>query len=84
MQGSRAVGEAATRRAVEPGATVGVVSTAVGAVHDPAGLDVTRLSRPRADAEDSCVRERPARQRVPAARRLREELPIDAIPEPLS
>jgi glutamate dehydrogenase/leucine dehydrogenase len=76
--------KAATRRFVEVCATVVAVSSAVGAVHDAEGLDVTWLSGLRADAEDACVRERLAQQRVRAAMRLRGKLPIDTIPEPLS
>jgi len=57
VQGFGAVGEAAARRFVELGASVVAVSTGVGAVHDPGGLDVARLSRLRADAGDDCVRE---------------------------
>ena len=57
IQGFGAVGEAAARRFVELGATVVAVSTAVGAVHDPDGLDVARMSRLRAELGDDCVRE---------------------------
>jgi glutamate dehydrogenase (NAD(P)+) len=57
VQGFGAVGGAAARRFVELGATVVAVSTAVGAVHDPDGLDVARLSRLRAEVGDDCVRE---------------------------
>ena len=57
VQGFGAVGEAAARRFAELGATVVAVSTAAGAVHDPDGLDVARLSRLRADVGDDCVRE---------------------------
>ncbi len=57
IQGFGAVGEAAARRFVELGATVVAVSTAAGAVHDPDGLDVTRLSGLRAEVGDDCVRE---------------------------
>ena len=57
IQGFGAVGAAAARRFVELGATVVAVSTSVGAVHDPDGLDVPRLSRLRADLGDDCVRE---------------------------
>jgi glutamate dehydrogenase (NAD(P)+) len=57
IQGFGAVGEAAARRFVELGATVVAVSTAAGAVYDPDGLDITRLSRLRADVGDGCVRE---------------------------
>src|SRR5918997_5821555 len=56
VQGFGAVGEAAARRFVELGATVVAVSTAVGAVHDPDGLDVARLSGLRARLGDDCVR----------------------------
>ena len=57
VQGFGAVGEAAARRFAELGATVVAVSTALGAVHDPDGLDVARLSRLRADVGDDCVGE---------------------------
>jgi glutamate dehydrogenase (NAD(P)+) len=57
IQGFGAVGEAAARRFVELGATVVAVSTAVGAVHDPRGLDVARLSDLRTDLGDDCVLE---------------------------
>jgi glutamate dehydrogenase (NAD(P)+) len=57
IQGFGAVGEAAARRFVELGATVVAVSTAVGAVHDPRGLDVARLSGLRTDLGDDCVLE---------------------------
>src|SRR5688572_5450152 len=57
IQGFGAVGEAAARRFVELGATVVAVSTAVGAVHDPHGLDIARLSGLRTDLGDDCVRE---------------------------
>lgn len=57
IQGFGAVGEAAARRFVELGATVVAVSTAVGAVHDPDGLDVARLSALRTRLGDGCVRE---------------------------
>ncbi|MCV2490962.1 hypothetical protein OF117_16530 [Geodermatophilus sp. YIM 151500] len=56
VQGFGAVGEAAARRFVELGAVVVAVSTAVGAVADPDGLDVARLSRLRDDVGDDCVR----------------------------
>ncbi len=57
IQGFGAVGEAAARRFVELGATVVAVSTTAGAVHDPEGLDVTRLSGLRADVGENCVGE---------------------------
>jgi glutamate dehydrogenase (NAD(P)+) len=57
IQGFGAVGEAAARRFVELGAVVVAVSTAVGGVHDPEGVDVTRLAGLRADVGDDCVRE---------------------------
>jgi glutamate dehydrogenase (NAD(P)+) len=57
IQGFGAVGEAAARRFVGLGAAVVAVSTAVGAVHDEAGLDVTRLAGLRAEVGDDCVRE---------------------------
>jgi glutamate dehydrogenase (NAD(P)+) len=50
IQGLGAVGRAAARRYVELGATVVAVSSALGAVHDPAGLDVSRLLSVPGDA----------------------------------
>lgn len=55
IQGFGAVGQAAATRLVELGAVVVAVSTAVGAVHDPNGLDVERLVRLRTEAGDACV-----------------------------
>jgi glutamate dehydrogenase (NAD(P)+) len=52
IQGLGAVGRAAARRFVELGAVIVAVSSALGAVHDPAGLDVDRLL---AVAGDSAV-----------------------------
>ena len=56
IQGFGAVGSAAATRFVELGASVVAVSTAAGAVHDPDGLDVARLSRLRRELGDDCVR----------------------------
>jgi glutamate dehydrogenase (NAD(P)+) len=50
IQGFGAVGRAAARRYAELGATVVAVSSALGAVHDPAGLDVDRLLAVPGDA----------------------------------
>jgi glutamate dehydrogenase (NAD(P)+) len=57
IQGFGAVGQAAAERLFELGAVVTAVSTARGAVIDPAGLDVARLSALRAAVGDDCVRE---------------------------
>jgi glutamate dehydrogenase (NAD(P)+) len=56
LQGFGAVGAAAARRFAELGAVVVAVSTAVGAVHDPDGLDLDRLLRLRDESGDDCVR----------------------------
>lgn len=55
VQGFGAVGQAAGERLVELGAVVTAVSTARGAVIDPDGLDVARLSALRAAHGDDCV-----------------------------
>jgi glutamate dehydrogenase (NAD(P)+) len=57
IQGFGAVGQAAAERLVELGAIVTAVSTARGAVIDPAGIDVARLSALRAAVGDDCVHE---------------------------
>ncbi|WP_043724750.1 Glu/Leu/Phe/Val dehydrogenase [Kutzneria sp. 744] len=54
IQGLGAVGRAAARRFSELGAVVVAVSSALGAVHDPAGLDLDRLL---AVSDDSAVLE---------------------------
>lgn len=80
IQGFGAVGQAAAERFVELGAIVTAVSTARGAVLDPAGVDVARLALLRSEVGDDCVREyggavdaaealeAPAQVLVPAAR----------------
>jgi glutamate dehydrogenase (NAD(P)+) len=55
VQGYGAVGRAAAERCVELGATVVAVSTAHGALHDPAGLDVAALGRARDEHGDAFV-----------------------------
>jgi glutamate dehydrogenase (NAD(P)+) len=50
IQGLGAVGRAAARRFVELGASVVAVSTALGSLHDPSGLDVDRLLAVPGDA----------------------------------
>lgn len=57
IQGFGAVGQAAAERLVELGATIVAVSTAVGAVHEPGGIDVARLASLRTEVGDDCVRE---------------------------
>ncbi len=55
IQGFGAVGQAAATRLTELGAVIVAVSTAVGAVHDPDGLDVAKLVQLRAETGDNCV-----------------------------
>lgn len=55
IQGFGAVGIAAAERLTELGATIVAISTAVGALHDPSGLDVARLTALRAEHGDDCV-----------------------------
>jgi glutamate dehydrogenase (NAD(P)+) len=57
IQGFGAVGLAAAERFTRLGAAVVAVSTAVGAVHDPDGLDVARLVALRQRFGDDCVLE---------------------------
>src|SRR5688500_11965923 len=57
IQGFGAVGQAAAERFVELGAIITAVSTACGAVLDPAGVDVARLALLRSEVGDDCVRE---------------------------
>jgi glutamate dehydrogenase (NAD(P)+) len=57
IQGFGAVGEAAARRFAELGATVVAVSTVIGAVLDPNGLDISALSRLRQEVGERCVLE---------------------------
>ncbi|MCQ8187557.1 Glu/Leu/Phe/Val family dehydrogenase [Streptomyces rugosispiralis] len=55
IQGFGAVGHAAAGRFAELGATVVAVSTARGALHDPAGLDVPALRTAREEHGDDFV-----------------------------
>lgn len=55
VQGFGAVGAAAARRLDELGAVVVAVSTARGAVHDPDGLDITKLLELRTAVGDAVV-----------------------------
>ncbi|GCD92634.1 Glu/Leu/Phe/Val family dehydrogenase [Embleya hyalina] len=57
VQGLGAVGSAAVRRFAELGATVVAVSSVHGALYDPAGLDVERLTRLHAEVGDLAVKE---------------------------
>ena len=57
IQGFGAVGQAAAERLVQLGAEIVGVSTAVGALHDPDGLDIARLVELRAESGDNCIRE---------------------------
>ncbi|MCX5529751.1 Glu/Leu/Phe/Val dehydrogenase [Streptomyces sp. NBC_00006] len=60
LQGYGAVGHAAARRFAELGATIVAVSTAQGALHDPAGLDVRALEAAREEHGDGFVTRHPA------------------------
>ncbi|WP_236794785.1 Glu/Leu/Phe/Val dehydrogenase [Amycolatopsis sp. GM8] len=55
LQGFGAVGQAGAERLAELGAVVTAVSTARGAVVDPDGLDIAKLSQLRATHGDDCV-----------------------------
>ncbi|GLZ29546.1 glutamate dehydrogenase [Lentzea sp. NBRC 105346] len=57
IQGFGAVGAAAAKRFVELGAAVVAVSSVHGALHDPDGLDITRLLKLRASYGDLAVKE---------------------------
>ena len=81
IQGFGAVGEAAARRFAELGAAVVAVSTSVGAVHDPDGLDVARLSRLRADLGDDCVRGYGGVQPADTALTVPTDVPVPAARE---
>ncbi|MFF3494606.1 Glu/Leu/Phe/Val dehydrogenase [Streptomyces sp. NPDC002795] len=60
LQGYGAVGHAAARRFAQLGATIVAVSTAQGALHDPAGLDVRALEAAREEHGDAFVTRYPA------------------------
>jgi glutamate dehydrogenase (NAD(P)+) len=57
VQGFGAVGRAAARRLAELGATVIAVSSVLGALHDPDGLDVPRLLELAGEVGDAAVKE---------------------------
>ncbi|MGW2344338.1 Glu/Leu/Phe/Val family dehydrogenase [Streptomyces sp. NPDC001661] len=73
LQGYGAVGHAAARRFAELGATIVAVSTAQGALHDPAGLDVTALEAAREEHGDAFVTRHPAGTAIAPG----EELTVD-------
>ncbi|MFD7296392.1 Glu/Leu/Phe/Val dehydrogenase [Streptomyces sp. NPDC059897] len=73
LQGYGAVGHAAARRFAELGATIVAVSTAQGALHDPAGLDVPALEAAREEHGDAFVTRHPAGTVIPPG----EELTVD-------
>lgn len=70
IQGFGAVGNAAARRFAELGATVVAVSTAKGALHDPAGLDVPALLAAREEHGDDFVNRHPQGTAIPSGREL--------------
>ncbi|GAA2356535.1 Glu/Leu/Phe/Val family dehydrogenase [Streptomyces cuspidosporus] len=70
IQGFGAVGNAAARRFAELGATVVAVSTAKGALHDPAGLDVPTLLAAREEHGDDFVSRYPQGIAIPSGREL--------------
>jgi glutamate dehydrogenase (NAD(P)+) len=55
IQGFGAVGRAAARRFVEYGSTIVAISTSVGALYDPHGLDIEELDRLAAEWGDDAV-----------------------------
>lgn len=73
LQGYGAVGHAAARRFAELGGTIVAVSTAQGALHDPAGLDVTALETAREEHGDAFVTRHPAGTAIAPG----EELTVD-------
>ncbi|MFH8447704.1 Glu/Leu/Phe/Val dehydrogenase [Streptomyces fungicidicus] len=73
IQGFGAVGHAAAARFTELGATVVAVSTAKGALHDPAGLDVRALLTAREEHGDDFVNRHSGGTVIPAG----EELTVD-------
>ncbi|MEU5614624.1 Glu/Leu/Phe/Val dehydrogenase dimerization domain-containing protein [Streptomyces sparsogenes] len=70
IQGFGAVGNAAARRFAELGATVVAVSTAKGALHDPAGLDVPTLLAAREEHGDDFVNRHPQGTAIPSGQEL--------------
>ncbi|WP_413805020.1 Glu/Leu/Phe/Val family dehydrogenase [Streptomyces sp. OE57] len=70
IQGFGAVGHAAAVRFAELGATVVAVSTAEGALHDPAGLDVPALRTAREEHGDDFVTRHHQGIAVPAGQEL--------------
>ncbi|ATL87891.1 Glu/Leu/Phe/Val dehydrogenase [Streptomyces malaysiensis subsp. malaysiensis] len=70
IQGFGAVGRAAAGRFAELGATVVAVSTARGALHDPAGLDVSALQAAREEHGDDFVTRHHQGVVIPAGQEL--------------
>lgn len=70
IQGFGAVGRATARRFAEFGSTVVTVATSVGALHDPAGLDVEELVRLAAEWGDDAVRHYRGRPALPVGSEL--------------
>ena len=56
IQGFGAVGKAAAKRFADYGSTIVAISTSLGALHDPQGLDVAELIRLAAEFGDAAVR----------------------------
>lgn len=77
VQGFGAVGAAAASRLCELGAVVVAVSTAEGALHDPDGLDVTKLLELRAAVGDAVVPEYPGGLRIASGEEL--TIPVDVL-----
>lgn len=70
IQGFGAVGSAAATRLTELGATIVAVSTAHGALHNPAGLDIGVLAQARAEHGDHFVTSIGSATRLPAGAEL--------------
>ncbi|MFC9832789.1 Glu/Leu/Phe/Val dehydrogenase [Rhodococcus sp. NPDC127530] len=70
IQGFGAVGSAAAERFAAFGSTIVAVSTSVGALHDPNGLDVALLLKLKADFGDHLVEHYPGATVLPAGREI--------------
>jgi glutamate dehydrogenase (NAD(P)+) len=77
VQGFGAVGSAAAARFSALGATVVAVSSAEGALHDPAGLDVAALLQLREEFGDAGIQKYPAQRLETAGEEL--TVPCDVL-----
>lgn len=70
IQGFGAVGSAAAERFAAFGSTIVAISTAVGAIHDPNGLDVALLLKLKSEFGDSLIYNYPGATVLPAGHEL--------------